>query len=173
MAKSRPVSLLLAGTAARPECVPSCAETALAVSEKTVQGRRWPARASRGRVLGRRRCLTRSDARAAGLFDLLRAGFHRRGGSTRGGLVISGQVDLGVIAGFVAVSAGMVLGWLALFVVVVFSVGVFPAGYGSAMSLDPSVTLCHWWLQAVVVMSQGMFGHRGVVLLLVQDSSEG
>ena len=77
-----------------------------------------------------------------------------------------------VITGFVAVPAGMALDRLAPLVVVASSVSAFPTGYGSAMSLDRSVTPRHWGPQAVLVMSQRMFAHRGAVLPLVQDSNE-
>ena len=87
--------------------------------------------------------------------------------------MISEQIGMGVITGFVAVPAGMALDRLAPLVVVASSVGAFPAGYGSAMSLDPSVTPRRWGSQAVLVMSQRMFVYRGAVLPVVQDSNEG
>ena len=46
-----------------------------------------------GRARKPGRCLTRADAQAEELPDLLRTGCHRRGGSTRGGSVIPGQID--------------------------------------------------------------------------------
>ena len=87
--------------------------------------------------------------------------------------MISEEIVLRVITGFVAVPAGMALDRLALLVVVASSVSAFPAGYGSAVSFGRSVTPHRWGLQAVVVMSQRMFVYRGAVLLLVQDSNEG
>ena len=80
MARSRPASLLLAAPCGSPRVRAQLRHNGLGGLEKDRPGASMARQGLQGRVHKPRRGLTRADAHAVELPDLLRTGFHRRGG---------------------------------------------------------------------------------------------